>query len=248
MLEKINTRGDEGLDKDLIKKENKAISKRIGELQRVLYAESKRSLLIILQGLDASGKDGTVRNIFSGVNPLGCRVFSYKKPTEEEFAHDFLWRIHKNVPANGMIHIFNRSHYEDILVPTVEGYLDKNLIKERYDQINHFEQLISSNNTKILKFYLHISKEEQLERLTERLENPLKHWKHNDGDWESRKKWDDYMKVYEEIFKKCNTIPWHIIPADRNWVKVNEISKVILNALEEMKLEWPSLDTEKFND
>lgn len=246
MLEKHSTTEPKGWDKEKIKLENKELITRISELQRVLYADGSKSLLLILQGVDASGKDGTVRRIFSGANPLGCRVYGFKKPTEEEFAHDFLWRIHKVVPAKGMIHIFNRSQYEDILVPTVLGTHPKKVIEQRFEQINEFEKLLESNGTKIVKCYLHISKEEQLERLTERIENPMKHWKHNDGDWSSRKQWDNYMKVYEEIFKKCNDIPWHVIPADRNWVKVNFIAKHIVKALESMDLKWPELDSETF--
>lgn len=246
MLNTIDPRGTEDLVKEEVKEENKALIKEIAALQKILFAEEKHSILIILQGVDAAGKDGTVRTIFSGINPLGCNVYSFKKPTEEEFAHDFLWRVHKIVPRKGMIHIFNRSHYEDILVPTVEGYYTKERIQARYDHINNFERLLTDAGTKILKFYLHISKEEQLERLTERIENPVKHWKHNDGDWESRKKWDNYMKVYEDIFQKCNEVPWHIIPADRNWVKINAISKVLLKTMKELDMKWPGLETEKF--
>ncbi|MBD3636265.1 MAG: polyphosphate kinase [Crocinitomicaceae bacterium] len=247
ILAKVDPRGPAEWDKDEIKKENKEIIKRIAELQKVLYAEDKRSILIVLQGVDAAGKDGTVRTIFSRVNPLGCRVYAFKKPTEEEFAHDFLWRVHKVVPPKGMIHIFNRSHYEDILVPKVMKTLPNDKIEERYEQINQFEALLTSAGTKIIKCYLHISKEEQLERLTERVENPQKHWKHNDGDWSSRKMWNDYMSVYETIFKRCNDVPWHIIPADRNWVKINHISKLLLNTLEEMNLQWPKLESQKFS-
>lgn len=246
MLDKISTLGPDHLDKESVKEENRELIKSIAEHQRVLYAEGKRSLLIILQGIDASGKDGTIRRIFSGINPLGCNVFSFKKPTEIETSQDFLWRIHQCTPADGMIHIFNRSHYEDILVPLVEGGAKAKDIDCRYDQINHFEELLQASGTTILKFYLHISKDVQLERLHERLSNPKKYWKHNDGDWDSRKKWDDYMACYETIFKRCNNIPWHIVPADRNWVKINSIAKVILKELEDMKLEWPPLETERF--
>ena len=246
MLAKHSTVEPKGWDKAEIKAENVQLINRISELQRILYADGSKSLLLILQGVDASGKDGTVRRIFSGVNPLGCRVYGFKKPTEEEFAHDFLWRIHKVVPAKGMIHIFNRSQYEDILVPTVLNTLPKSVIEKRYDQINDFEKLLEASGTKIIKCYLHISKDEQLERLTERIENPTKYWKHNDGDWSSRKMWDDYMKVYEEIFDKCNKVPWNIIPSDKNWVKINHIAKLVVKALEDMKLKWPELDSEKF--
>lgn len=248
ILNTISTTAPPEWDKDEIKKENKTLIKRIKELQRVMYAQGTQSLLLILQGVDAAGKDGTVRKIFSGVNPLGCRVYAFKKPTEEEMAHDFLWRVHKTVPAKGMIHIFNRSHYEDILVPSVLGTHTKKQIDRRYEQINEFERLLASEGTRIVKCYLHISKEEQLERLTERLENPQKHWKHNDGDWSSRKMWDDYMNVYETIFKRCNEIPWHIIPADKNWVKVNFVAKELVKNMEEMDLKWPGLETETFTN
>jgi PPK2 family polyphosphate:nucleotide phosphotransferase len=246
MLEKHSTVAPESWDKEKIKAENKELIAKIAELQRVLYADGSKSILLILQGVDASGKDGTVRRIFSAVNPLGCRVYGFKKPTEEEYSHDFLWRVHKVTPAKGMIHIFNRSQYEDILVPSVLKLFPKKVIDERYDQINEFEALLESNGTKIIKCYLHISKEAQLESLTDRIENPLKHWKHNDGDWKSRKLWDDYMKVYETLFERCNNVPWHIIPADKNWVKINHIAKLMLKALKEMDLKWPDLDTETF--
>ena len=248
LLNTIDPAGPSDFDKEAVKIENKHLIHRIAELQRLLYADGNKSLLLVLQGVDAAGKDGTVRKIFSGVNPLGCRVYAFKAPTEEEKAHDFLWRIHKVVPKKGMIHIFNRSHYEDILVPTVLKTHSKAEIEKRYEHINDFEQLIESNGTKIVKCYLHISKEEQLERLTERLENPEKYWKHNDGDWSSRKLWNDYMKVYETIFKRCNEVPWHIIPSDRNWVKVNYVAKVIVEALEKMDLKWPELETKTFTN
>jgi len=247
MLESINTRGSDELDKDAIKAENQGLIEKIDALQRILFAEDKHALLIILQGVDASGKDGTVNEILNGINPFGSRVFSFKKPTEEEFAHDFLWRVHQILPRKGMIHIFNRSHYEDILVPSVEGYYSKEIVARRYDHINNFERLLADQGTKVLKFYLHISKEEQLERLKERLEKPEKFWKHNDGDWDSRAKWDAYMAVYETIFEKCNECPWHIIPADRNWVKINAIAKIVLKTLEDLDPKWPSLETERFD-
>lgn len=248
LLNTISTRGPEKWDKEEIKLENREMIARIAELQRLLYADGTKSILLILQGVDAAGKDGTVRKIFSSVNPLGCRVQSFKAPTEEERAHDFLWRIHKVVPAKGMIHIFNRSHYEDILVPTVTKSMPLKELEKRYEQINQFEDLLESNGTSIIKCYLHISKEEQLSRLTERIENPTKHWKHNDGDWHSRKLWDDYMKVYETIFERCNQVPWHIIPSDRNWVKINYIAREILNVLENLDLKWPGLETETFTN
>ena len=246
MLAKHSTTEPKGLVKEEIKAENIQLINRIRELQRILYADGSKGLLLILQGVDASGKDGTVRRIFSGANPLGCRVYGFKKPTEEEFAHDFLWRVHKVVPAKGMIHIFNRSHYEDILVPTVEGFIPKEIIDKRYELINDFEKMLEANGTKILKFYLHISKERQEEKLTDRINNPEKHWKHNDGDWAVRAKWDQYMEVYETIFDRCNDIPWHIIPADNNKEKANAISKIVVETMENMNLEYPELDSELF--
>jgi len=245
MLEKIATTAPSDWNKKDIKKENEDLVEKISELQKLLYADNTRSILLILQGIDAAGKDGTVRTIFEAVNPLGCRVYPFKKPNEREASHDFLWRVHKVTPPKGMIHIFNRSHYEDILVPTVIKSHSEDVIRGRYEHINNFEKMLEANGTKVIKCYLHISKEEQLERLNERIENPEKHWKHNDGDWSSREQWDEYMKVYESIFEKCNDVPWHIIPADSNWVKINHVAKILLKSLEEMDLSWPKLQSEE---
>ena len=211
-----------------------------------MNAQGKYSLLIIFQGLDASGKDGAVRSTLSGVNPNGISVKSFKKPTEEELAHDFLWRVHPHTPAKGMIQVFNRSHYEDILIPSVYEYLPKETIEERFELINNFERQIESNGTTILKFYLHTSKAEQFKRLTERVEVKEKHWKHNDGDWETREHWDEFRAVYEAIFEKCDKPEWHIVPADKNWEKVNYVAKTILKTLKGMDLQWPDLKSEKF--
>ncbi|MEN8927428.1 MAG: PPK2 family polyphosphate kinase [Flavobacteriales bacterium] len=246
MLRKINTKAHDSLNKNEIKKELKVLNEKLIAFQKKMNAQGKHSLLIIFQGMDASGKDGAARRVLEGVNPSGIKVKSFKKPTDEEFAHDFLWRVHQHTPAKGMIQVFNRSHYEDILVPSVLGYIPKEVIEERYKLINDFEQLLEHNGTKVLKFFLHVSKEEQLERLQERIENPEKHYKHKDGDWETREYWDSYMKVYQSIFDKCNDIPWHIIPSDQNWYKTNLITQKIVEALESMKLEWPALDSEKF--
>jgi len=232
--------------KEDIKAENAKMISEIIELQRKMNAQGKYSLLVIFQGMDASGKDGAVRRTLSGVNPNGISVKSFKKPTDEEFAHDFLWRVHPHTPAKGMIQVFNRSHYEDILVPTVYGYLSEDVITERYNAINAFEKQIESNGTTILKFYLHTSKDEQYKRLTERIEVKEKHWKHNDGDWETREHWNEFRSVYETIFKKCNQPEWYIIPADKNWEKVNHVAKTILKALKKMELQWPELETERF--
>jgi PPK2 family polyphosphate:nucleotide phosphotransferase len=238
----ISTRAPKHLDKEKIKAKTEFLKKEIGELQKILFAQAKHSLLIILQGVDASGKDGLIANVFSGLNPLGCNVYAYKVPTPEEAAHDFLWRIHKNTPPKGMIHIFNRSHYEDLLVPVIEKTAGPETLKHRVSDINHFEQLLHHNNTHVLKLYLHISKEEQKERLTDRKTNPKKYWKHKDEDWDNRRKWHAYMEAYKKIFHQCNKPQWHIIPADQNWYKEYLVADIVLKSLKKMKLEYPGLD------
>ncbi len=245
MLESISTSPAKDLDKQKAKKISKQNIKKIIELQKIMAAQQKYSLLVIFQGLDASGKDGATRSVFSGINPSGISVSSFKKPTDKEFAHDFLWRIHKEVPVKGMIKIFNRSHYEDILVPSVEGYLPKKMINQRYKQINHFERLLTQNNTIILKFYLHNSPDNQLQRLNERLEIKEKHFKHNDGDWDTREKRAAYLSVYEKIFKKCSTPKWTVVAADENWYKTYVISSMVLKAMQKLDLKWPDLQTDR---
>lgn len=246
MLSNIDTKAHYSLNKDEIKKELKQLNQKLIAYQKKMNAQGNHSLLIIFQGMDASGKDGATRRVLEGVNPSGIHVKSFKKPTDEEFAHDFLWRVHKHAPAKGMIQVFNRSHYEDILVPSVLGFIPKELIEERYKLINYFEKLLEHNGTKVLKFFLHVSKEEQLERLTERTQNPEKYFKHKDGDWETREHWDSYMNVYESLFERCNDIPWHVIPSDQNWYKTYLITQKIIETFESMNLEWPALDSEKF--
>ena len=245
-LGKIPTKQIDSDQKVSVKLETQELFSEIIDYQRKMYADGRYSLLVIFQGMDASGKDGATRKVFGGVSPIGIKVHSFKKPTDLEFAHDFLWRVHQHVPEKGMIQVFNRSHYEDILVPTVGEYLPEETIGRRYNHINNFESLLEDNKTVILKFYLHTSKEEQFERLTERVENPLKHWKHNDGDWETRKKWDEYRTVYERIFEKCDGPEWHIVPADRNWEKENYIAKTVVKALKKMDLRYPDLESELF--
>jgi PPK2 family polyphosphate:nucleotide phosphotransferase len=219
---------------------------RIGELQNKMYAENKHSLLVVFQGMDASGKDGVTKGLLKYCNPVGFSTFSFKKPTETEYAHDFLWRIHNQVPARGETMIFIRSHYEDILVPTVGKYIAPEIIARRYNIINEFEQVLEHNGTKILKFFLHVSKEAQKTRLMERIEMQEKHWKHKDGDWDTREKFDEYMQVYEKIINTCDEVPWHIIPSDKNWQKLYGVAEVVLKALENMDLKWPDLVSEKF--
>lgn len=235
-------------DKDKTIKKTKKMLKRIGELQHKMYAQNKYSLLIILQGTDASGKDGLTKGLLKYCNPIGLEVDSFKKPSEEEYAHDFLWRIHKLTPRKGVTHVFIRSHYEDILVPSVEKYISPEIIDKRYELINDFERTVEHNNTKVLKFFLNVSKEAQKERLMERIELKEKHWKHKDGDWDTREKFDEYLSVYEKIINDCNEIPWHIVPSDKNWQKLYAVAEVVLKTLEDLDIKWPELITERFKN
>lgn len=229
-----------------LEKTEKMLAK-IGELQFKMFAQDKFSLLIVLQGMDASGKDGLTKGLLKYCNPVGLKVHYFKKPTEEEYAHDFLWRVHEVVPAKGQIQVFIRSHYEDILVPTVEKFIPADVIEKRYQLINDFEKIVEHNGTKVLKFFLNVSKEAQKERLMERIELKEKHWKHKDGDWDTREKFDEYIDVYEKIINTCNEIPWHIIPADKNWQKLYGAAGVVLKALESLDLKWPELVSERFD-
>ena len=214
---------------------------RLNILQEKLYAQSTQSVLIVLQAMDSGGKDGTIKHVFDAANPQGMRVISFKTPAANELAHDFLWRIHVHVPAKGMIGIFNRSHYEDVLIVRVNRLVPEEVWKARYDHINNFERLLTDSGTKILKFFLHISKEEQKERFTERLTNPEKHWKFASADLAVREKWDDYMRAYEAVFEKTNTdyAPWHIVPANRKWYRDLVITRTIVEAMDKMGLEYP---------
>lgn len=240
-MENFDPQYDGGLDKDETKAETKKLRERLAELQEILYAQGKYSVLIILQAMDAGGKDSTINKVFSGVNPQGFQIASFKKPSEEELAHDFLWRIHKEVPAKGKIGIFNRSHYEDVLIVRVNNLVPKKVWQARYDHINNFEKLLVDSGTTILKFYLHISKEEQKERFQDRLDDPSKHWKFSKGDLPVREQWDDYMRAFEDAISHCNTdyAPWHIIPANRKWYRNYVILKAIVESMEAMSLEYP---------
>jgi PPK2 family polyphosphate:nucleotide phosphotransferase len=236
----IPTRAPKSFDKEKTKVKTDLLKAEIAEQQKMLYAQGKHSLLIVLQGLDASGKDGLIANVFTGLNPLGCSVFAYKAPTAEELEHDFLWRVHKNTPGRGRIHIFNRSHYEDLLTPVVSGALDKAVIEEKVNDIKNFELLLANHHTHVIKFYLHISPEEQLERLNERKTNPKKYWKHNDADSVTSEKWNEFLNAYEYIFKHCNTPEWNIIPADQNWYKEYLVAEKVLEVLQGLKLSYPA--------
>jgi PPK2 family polyphosphate:nucleotide phosphotransferase len=235
-------------NKEETKAETEKILEKIGELQYKMYAQCKYSLLVVLQGIDASGKDGLTKGLLKYCNPVGVRVHSFKKPTEEEMSHDFLWRVHKVTPAKGELMVFIRSHYEDILVPSVEKYIPEEIIEKRYNLINNFEAQVEHSDTRILKFFLHVSPEAQKERLMERIEEEKKHWKHKDGDWDTREKFGEYMKVYERILNNCNEVPWHIVPSDKNWQKLYSVAEAVLKQLKKLDLEWPGLVSEKFKD
>lgn len=242
ILKDISTRAPKEFNKQETKAKTQELLAEIDELQNLLYASSKYSLLIILQGMDASGKDGAIRTALSSVNPQGINVKSFKVPTEEEAAHDFLWRIHHAAPAKGMIQVFNRSHYEDVLVTRVHKWCDDKTATKRMKAINNFEQLLTEhNNTHILKFYLHVSQEEQHKRLEERLKDPAKQWKYNEKDFSESALWDEYMKMYEDCFEHCNDIPWIIVPADQNWYKEYLLVKTIHDTLKTMKMQYPGL-------
>lgn len=218
-----------------------ALNRRLEALQELLYAEGKHKLLIVLQGMDTSGKDGTIRHVFEGVNPQGVRVASFKAPTPLELAHDYLWRIHQQTPARGEIVIFNRSHYEDVLVVRVHNLVLPEVWQRRYDQINAFEQQLAEEGVTILKFFLHISKEEQKQRLQERLDNPEKRWKFSTGDLAERKLWDEYMAAYTAMLERTSTAhaPWCIVPANRKWYRNLVISHVIIQTLEGLNMRYP---------
>jgi PPK2 family polyphosphate:nucleotide phosphotransferase len=241
-LNKIDTRAPKDCDKEKTKQKTQEVLEKLDELQNRMFAESKHSLLIVLQGMDASGKDGVIRKVFGVLNPQGASVQSFKVPTPEESAHDFLWRIHQQAPAKGRIQIFNRSHYEDILVTRVHGMCDDETAKKRMKAINNFEELLEKhNNTRILKFYLHISEEEQRERIAERIKNPEKQWKYNENDIQEAKLWDKYIEMYEDCFDHCSKIPWTIVPADQNWYKENLIATTVYELLKSLDMQYPGL-------
>ena len=223
--------------------------RRLRELQHLLYADKRYALLIILQALDAGGKDGTIRHVMSGVNPQGCEVVSFKAPTSEELAHDFLWRIHKAVPNRGNIGIFNRSHYEDVLIVRVHDLVPKEVWRRRYRQINDFEQILTENGVTILKFFLHISREEQKRRFEARIEDSSRNWKLSLPDFEERQHWDDYTEAYEEALQRSSTqwAPWYVIPANKKWFRNYLVAELVVQALDRMRLKYPppSVDISK---
>lgn len=230
---------DEKLEKDTAH-----LVARIADAQRTFYADARFALLIVLQGRDASGKDGTIRKVFTGVNPQGVEVTSFKVPTEEENHHDFLWRVHKRIPPRRMFGIFNRSHYEDVVVPRVNQMLSKAVWEPRYDQINAFEKMLSASGVRILKFFLHVSRAEQKDRLRRRLTNPEKNWKFNEGDLAEREKWTAYARAYRDAIRRCSTrwAPWYVVPADDKKVRNYLVARTIAETLESLELRWPKAE------
>ncbi|MDF1809436.1 MAG: polyphosphate kinase 2 family protein [Phycisphaerales bacterium] len=231
----------DGVDRDQIEAQTEANTLAISELQHKLYAQQQRSVLIVLQAMDAAGKDSTIRRVFGRVNPQGVQVTSFKRPTEDERAHDFLWRIHQHTPRRGHIAIFNRSHYEDVLVARVDDLVKKDRWSKRYDIINGFEQGLVNGDTEIVKIYLHLSKDRQKQKLTQRLTDPTKNWKFEAGDISTRSKWDQYMTAYQDAISICNTnhAPWYIVPTDRKWYRVFVISEIVRATLESINPQFP---------
>lgn len=243
-LSNISTNPPDEVSKKGLKKETDRLVERLGELQYQLFAEQKHAVLVILQGMDASGKDGAVRNVFKDCTYNGINVYSFKKPTEEEFAHDFLWRVHKQVPRKGMIQIFNRSHYEDVLIQRVHNWISEDKVDKRIAAINAFEQLLEfDNHTHVLKFYLHLSYEQQAIELQERIDERRKNWKHNKNDWKEREHWDEYMRCYEDVINRSR-IPWNIVPVDKRWYRNYLIAKALVEKLESLNMEYPALPEE----
>ncbi len=240
-LSEIPTRPPESLDREKIEKQTKDLIDDLGHLQELLYAEKKHSLLVVFQGMDASGKDGAVRKVFEECHPLGLQVYSFKRPTEEEFAHDFLWRVHKQAPPKGKIGILNCSHYEDVVIQRVHRWIDEKRVDQRITSINAFEHLLTYDaNTVIIKFYLHISKEQQEKELRERLHEKDKHWKHNDNDWRERDHWEEYLRCYEDVINRSE-IPWTIIPVDERWYRDYLVAQKLVDVLKGLNMKYPDL-------
>jgi PPK2 family polyphosphate:nucleotide phosphotransferase len=243
ILSEISTsQPTEGFDKNSAKSQIKKNAKVMADLARRLYASRQRAILLVLQGMDTSGKDGTIRAIMKGMNPQSCQVVSFKAPSQVELDHDYLWRVHAATPRKGNIGIFNRSHYEDVVIVRVHELVAKRIWSQRYEQINAWEQILVENGTVIVKCFLHISKEEQRVRLQDRIDNPDEHWKFNPSDLEERKLWPQYQAAYEDAITKCNTkcAPWHIIPSDVEWNRNLIVSQLLRDKLEELDPQWPA--------
>ena len=246
-LEEIDARWKpDGMSRDDADEEFRHLTEKLRDLQHLMYAEDKHSLLIVLQGRDAAGKDGTIRRVFGPMNPQGCKVTSFKVPSKIELAHDFLWRCHLAAPGRGKVGIFNRSHYEDVLVVRVHGLVPESIWSKRFEHINAFERLLADNNTTVLKFYLHIDREEQLERFKKRIDNPKKNWKISDSDYSERPHWDAYTEAFEDALSKCSTesAPWFVIPANRKWARNLLIARTVADAMEKLKMRYPEPDVD----
>ena len=230
-----------GLDRDEAEERIRELTVELRDLQHLMYAEDQRSLLIVLQGRDAAGKDGTIRHVFGPMNPQGTRVTSFKVPSKEEQAHDFLWRCHKAAPKRGMVGIFNRSHYEDVLVVRVHDLVPKKTWSKRFDHINAFESLLADKGTIVLKFYLHIDRDEQLERFKKRMNNPKKNWKISDADYTERPFWDAYTEAFEDALSKCSTdiAPWFVVPANRKWARNLVIAEIVADTMKGLNMRFP---------
>ena len=240
-------RAPKDADKDKTKRATEKLVAHIGERQQRLFANRQHSLLVVLQGMDASGKDGTARTVFGDVNPVGLHADSFTAPTDDELAHDFLWRVHQHTPAKGYIQLFIRSHYEDVLVQKVNGWIDADRVRERYRAIKAFERLLVKDaGTTIVKCFLHTSKEDQLKELRERLEDKEKQWKHNDADWTERKKWKAYQAAYQAALRQTDTpeAPWHVVPADQAWYRNFVVATLVAEALDRLELDYPRISDE----
>jgi PPK2 family polyphosphate:nucleotide phosphotransferase len=240
-LKTFDTRDDGGWEKADAQRELEQLSERMDELQELLYAEGKHSLLIVLQAMDGAGKDSTVHEVFGAFNPAGCTVYSFKVPSEEERGHDFLWRVHSKAPRAGYVSIFNRSHYEDVLVVRVKQLVPEHRWKARYDHINAFERMLYDEGTTIVKLFLHISKDYQKERMLRRLETPDKHWKFNPQDLKERDRWDEYQHAYEDALGRCSMphAPWYVVPAERRWFRNLLVARVVVDAMESLNMKYP---------
>lgn len=244
-IKDLPTRPPKNADRDELEKETKKMAKKLADFQAVMNAQGKYNILVILQGMDASGKDGAVKNVFKYCSHIGIHLHSFKKPSKEEMGHDFLWRAHKIAPLKGEIAIWNRSHYEDVLIQRVHNWVDEERVHKRFKAINAFEELLSfDNDTIIFKFFLNLSHEQQEIELQERIDEREKNFKYNPGDWAERKHWDKYMECYEDILNKCNTIPWTVVPVDERWYRNYVMLKVITERLEKLNMEYPKLEKE----
>ncbi len=245
-LDTINTKAPKEANKKGYKRKMEKLREELFSLQHLFYASHEYSFLIVFQGIDTSGKDSTISHVFSCVNPLGVQATSFKAPCDMELEHDYMWRIFQRLPQKGMIQVFNRSYYEDILVPTIQKTLPRNSIEKRYDFINEFENHLQNNKTIVLKFFLHISKGEQKKRIRDRLKDPLKKWKYSDEDTKSSKKWKNYMQVYDKILNRCSSqIPWVIVPADNEWYRNYIVASTVIKKLKQMNLKYPDIRKNK---